>query len=700
MKGHPQNLRVIDLDINERFLSFFEYLKSQVDKDKNDRYTWIEKNRRFHANRYALSRRKPTFPFPGAADVWPPLTDMIIEQMKSLYLNLILLSAPPVTAIAMGEEEMDRTKDVETWFEYQINHGSPNFMREQHYYVDDTLAQGFGILKTFWQYETRTAPEVFELSRLKPELAQRVVHPNLPEDLASLYLSEKIFDSLAYEPQELGGEMHPSTLTLLESSYDLDFDDKTDEKAIRQILEWMRTGAKEPLIVKKRDTVIDAPATAAIMAENWIVPGSATDVEDSFHISHEMWLNGFQVQARTRDAKWNPAASEMLMDTGKGANDPRYARSGIQGLEAERQGLAYTQGEKYYVVESCTWFDYDQDGVDEKVVITWSPNAERPLRAYAYDRPSYKWPYHISEFERNKRGIYASRGIPERLQDIERELVVSKRAELNRKMISSALSLMVRSTSPLANQAIRWVPGEKLIVNDVDRDAKPLTFPDLSVIFQQDQNIWKVWAESSIGTPNFAIADPTSNLNEPRTAKEIGAIQSQSRSIGGIRTSIYREAMSGVFHELFDLWHMLGDERVWVSTTSSEALELNKEELQGAYSFVLGPLVGLDDPTLEAQKALARIQVLMQVVASGTLPPEVKVDLGRAVELWITKDDPRAARQILSRRSPEEMKQIEQQQSQTDNFQGMLLGMQQAQGGDAAKSMAGSGANGRGARPR
>jgi len=684
MKGDPQSRGLVEIPLNERFLDFFKYLRAQVGHDREDRAAWIDKNKKFHLRRYGMDKRRTNFPFPGAADIWPPLSDMVVEQMKSLYLNLLLLSSPPVTAVAMGEELEDRTQDVETFFEYLINYKSPHFMQEQHYYIDDILSCGMGFLKTFWQYETRTAPEILKSHWLPDEIAARIVRPDLRGGAESLYFNEKDFDKIAWEPMPIGGELHPSTVTLLESKYDLDREDKRDRQALGQILEWLKTGAKDDLTIKKRDTVIDAPATVSIMPENIIMPSSATDVEDSFHISHEMWMNGFQVRQRARDARWRPEAADEMLDSGKGHEDPRM-RSGVAQLEAQRQKINWSGGDKYHVIESCTWFDHDNDGIDEKIVVLWSPSAEKPLRAYAYDRPSGLWPYHLSEFERNKRGVWSSRGIPERLQDIERELVVQKRAELNRLMISSSLSLLVRSGSPVANQSIRWVPGEKLICADINNDVKPLVIPDLSVVFQQQERLWKVWAESYIGTPNYAIADPLSNLNEPRTAREITAIQTQGRSIGHTRTSIYREQMSRVFHEMFDLWTVFGDPEVWVNAVGSEPIKLTKENLQGAYSFVLGPLVGMDDPVLEAQKALARVQILSQIAGSGLMPPDVRIDMAAAVKEWLRKDDPRSVSKILKPVSPEEQEQMQRDQQMRDQMQGVMLGTQAAGGNGAQR---------------
>lgn len=680
MKGDPRFQSNIEIRQDQRFKDFFLTLKGEVERDKLDRRPWVEKAKRFHARRYAVDKRKPSFPFPGAADVWPPLTDMIIEQMKSLYLNIILLSTPPCSAEAFREEDEYRVTGVETHMEYLINYRATGFMKELAFFVDDLLSEGFGRLKTSYEYSTRSCPETISKRTLPDELASRIVGAEPLEGQETLFFDEKAFDRIESQPQVMNGEMHPSTRLLLQNVYDLDPEDKTDQKALDQIIGWMRAGAPGTLTFLKRDVVTDTPMITSIMGENFITPAYADDIEDCFHVSHEFWLNEFQVRQRWRDAAWDDNATKELIASGRGKQDPRFSEQGIRSLEAQRQGMNWTQSEKYYHIESSTYFDYDNDGVDEKIVILWSPSSEAPLKVWPYESPSQKWPYHITPFERNKRGIWNARGIPERLMDIEREVVVQKRAELNRLMISSALTLLVRQGSPAANQAIRWVPGEKIIVQDLNSDIAPLAMPDLSVVFQRQEQIWKTWAESYTGTPNYAISDPLSQPDQPRTAKEIGAIQSQGRAIGITRTSLFRETMSGVFQEMFNLWQEYGPDEVYIATTGDPPLRLTQEDLQGAYRFVLAPLVGMDDPGLEAQKALSRIQMLMQISASGQVPPEMALDITPALEAWLRRDDPRLARKVLRRRSPEEMQQMQQQMQQQAQMAGVMLGTQAANG--------------------
>lgn len=680
MKGDPRFQSSIQIRQDQRFKDWFRTLRGEVDRDRLDRRPWVEKAKRFHARRYAVDKRKPSFPFPGAADVWPPMTDMIIEQMKSLYMNILLLAQPVASCEAFREEDEYRVPNVETHMEYLVNYRSTGFMKEVALHVDDTLSCGFGTLKTGYRYETRSCPETISKRTLPDELAARIVGGEPLEGQEVLFFNEKAFDRIESQPQIMNGQMMPSTRLLLMNTYDLDPQDKTDQRALDEIIGWMRAGAPWELTFLKRDVVIDTPILTSIMGENLITPAYADDIEDCYHVTHEFWLNEFQVRQRWRDATWDNEATKEMLISGRGKEDPRFSEQGIRSLEAQRQGMNWTQSDKYALRETHSWFDYDNDQVDEKVVVLWSPSAEAPIKVYPYESASQKWPFHITPFERNKRGIWNARGIPERLMDIERELVVQKRAELNRLMISSALTLLVRQGSPAANQAIRWVPGEKIIVQDLQTDIAPLSMPDLSVTFQRQEMIWKTWGESYTGTPNYAISDPLSQPDEPRTAKEIGAIQSQGRAIGITRTSLFRETISSVFQEFFTLWQEYGPDEVWVATTQSSPLKLTQEDLQGAYRFILAPLVGMDDPSQEAQKSLATIQILTQLQAQGAIPPNMALDITPAIEAWLRKVDPRLARKVLRPRTQEELQAMQMEQAQQAQFAGAALGAQAANG--------------------
>jgi len=99
---------------------------------------------------------QPGLPWPNSSDIVMPLGDMMIDKLKPLYVGMVTQAHPPVTVLAHDAESLQRTNDVELWFDWLIRVGAPNFVREIVLAADDLLETGRCQIKSLWQYETRT----------------------------------------------------------------------------------------------------------------------------------------------------------------------------------------------------------------------------------------------------------------------------------------------------------------------------------------------------------------------------------------------------------------------------------------------------------------------------------------------------------------------------------------------------------------
>jgi hypothetical protein len=115
---------------------------------------------------------------------------------------------------------------------------------------------------------------------------------------------------------------------------------------------------------------------------------------------------------------------------------------------------------------------------------------------------------------------------------------------------------------------------------------------------------------------------------------------------------------------MYDLWMLWGDPQVYIELTGGVPVKLTKEEMQGQFELVPTGTIGEQDPQMETQKALARIQLYMQAKSSGLLGDEWQIDLGQALLDWAEKDDVRAAKRILRKSTPEEMQAMQQARQQ------------------------------------
>jgi anion-transporting ArsA/GET3 family ATPase len=93
--------------------------------------------------------------------------------------------------------------------------------------------------------------------------------------------------------------------------------------------------------------------------------------------------------------------------------------------------------------------------------------------------------------------------------------------------------------------------------------------------------------------------------------------------------------------------------------------------MQGKFELVPTGTIGEQDPQQLAAKAQQRLLLLMQAQQAQIMGDQWEIDLGQAMLDWMEHDDPRAAKRILKKLSPQEVQakvaarqQVMQQQQQ------------------------------------
>lgn len=667
MRAHPVHSHDQPVNMTQRVKDFIVSTIRHVEADIDDRAGWTSKQRYWYRRRYGMEHREPIYPWPDSSDIVLPLIDMTIDRLKPLYVGLVTQARPPVSVISYSRENLERTAGIEVWFDWLIRCGSPNFIREVILGVDDVLQEGRAVFKTMWQHETRTEPETLSITRLPLRLrGLQVVKEEKDADRAFLEaggtpLSEKEFDKL--KPQFAG---------VIAREFQLYPEDSDRDKAVvDKVLAWFRSGAKEPITIKRNNVTVSAPRLVAVDPFDFIMPANACGVEEAPRMAQRLYLTETKLRAQARDNQWRQGAVSELLDRRKKKGGRKGSGSGSLNMETQiseynqREGVEFDRDDVFELWEVATWCDIDGDMRDEKVIVLVSPELpDMPLKMYAYERPSGRWPYHTCEFELNDRRWYAPRGVPEKLSDIEDEITAQHRGKLNAMAIANAPTFVARKGAS-SLRGFQWMPGAVLFTqNPTDFQQIPIEAKDFS--FEREEQVLRTWAEQYIGTSDFGLANPLSNLTEPRTAKEIGALQSQQRQALSLRGEIFQNCMGEVYGEFFDMWHRYGPDEVWLHVAAQDVIRLTKEEMEGDYLFVPTGTIGETDKAFETAKALARIQILMQAVTTGALGDRYEADVGEAVRDWLEKDDPRASRRILRIRSDEEVQQIREQRSRQE----------------------------------
>lgn len=679
MKISPVHKDVPKYRLGNRMKSYLRDLVDDIRQDVQDRDPWVQKHIGYDARRYCRWFRNPTFPWKGSSNIVMPTIDKTIDRLKPEVVGLVTGARPPVTVLSTTSEGMNQATNVEWWFDWLIRIGSPYFRREVVYGADDFLSMGRAVMKTFWGYETRPTHET-------------LVPFRLPERFARLRVV-KTKDEVQKEIDRANGQTHvltrkefndnledpapgvPGIKTAIAVEYDLDPEEPSDKEAMNQIIDWFRQGMPEPLTIKKRDTAVDAPRAIEVHPFDLVIPTSTTDLEDAARIPYRLYLSERQMRQKVLDSGWNRGAVDYIIEEhGRQQKRGSHRWSDTYQMElARRENITYRPYGEYEILEVCCWYSFTEHGREEKAIALVDIDyPEVPLKVYPYQRPSGKWPYHTAVFEQNKRRYYSPRGVTEKLLDIDEEITFQHRAKLNRMTIANAPTFLYRTNRGFYPQTIKWIPGQFVGCIDTS-DVAPLPVPNLDMSFDREEAILRTWGEEYIGGTDYGLANPLSNLNEPRTATEIRGIQGSAQRALSLRGGSWQDMMGEIYQEFFDLWHQWGPEEVWVRVTGQPPMKFTKEELQGDFLFIPTGVIGEVDKELDAAKKLARIQVLMQVAETNALGDRYELNIAEAVKDWLESDDLRVAKRVLRERSPEEIQEIVQERQRQEQLKQAAL---------------------------
>lgn len=664
VKINPTNEFDQALVSSERTKKFVSDLVGKVKKCQTSRMGWILKCDHYRRRRYGMEFRNPTYPWPGSSSIVPPLVDKKIDELKPSYVNLITSVKPPVTVLGVSPESQENASNVELWFEWLIKFGSPNFVEQAILATDDLLEIGRGILKSVWHYETARQKESIRPSNLPARLKKLIVTARSSMEADAMHAAAG--GGVAVLTRGEFDERRDLISKIVEMEFDLDPEEASDKEAISKILAWFRSGAKEALTVDHRDIRVNVPGIVAVSPKNLIVPEWTTDLESAEYIAHQMWFTEHHFKQRALDAGWDKVAVKAILEKKRytGEKNSSAPFDAERADEARRAGVWYTADQQIEIHESFTWFSTGPGQPDQKIVCLYSPDMpEMPLKLFSYQRSSGRWPFHSATFEMNKPRWYSPRGVPEKLDDLEYEIIQQHRAKLNRMTIANAPTFSYRVGTGINPANYKWIPGQFYPRRNAD-DVTPMMIPNLDMSFEREEQILRTWVEDYLGGVDFGLANQNSSLTEARTATEISAIQGRSRQSLALRGLLFQRMMQGVYREMFDLYMTWGDPRIYIELTGGTPVELTKEQLQGQFELVPTGTIGEQDPQMESQKAIGRIQLLMQAKSANLIGDEYDVDIGQALVDWMEKDDIRASKRIIRKRSPEEIQQVVQARQQ------------------------------------
>lgn len=259
----------------------------------------------------------------------------------------------------------------------------------------------------------------------------------------------------------------------------------------------------EPIVTKR------GPDVRAIAVEDFYVPGGATDDLDG-----EEWcgirykLTQHQLNTRARDLGWDieDAQEYATIDRVRQIRERlgRYAE-----MVGNRQNTASGNDETMYeVFEIYCYYDIDDDGIDEDLLVAWDRGSRRVLhvRFNPYDRrPFSAMRYQLREF------LFYGMSVTEMMAPFQRGASNTYNYWLDNALLANARFYVGRHGSVPNNQLHIW-PNRFLPVLDPERDFKAIpmadTYPSMPGILQMTM----AFAERRSGLPEISGNRPAGGL--------------------------------------------------------------------------------------------------------------------------------------------------------------------------------------------
>ena len=689
---------VHELARDAQFDSIGDWIGHRVDRVKshwNSMQQFRQSLGYWYGRRHTIFYRNPTKPWVGSSNIVMPLIDKTGIGIIASYGN-IAFSSDRTAAVHADDGASQRTRASFEMYLNSIFGGrsriySMRRYRKQVQRVNASIThQGRGIWHTDYSRLKRPGIVQLDAQSLPGLFGDLVVVPDLTDNERALQISNEQqggsgIVNLNPPPivQHFGRPVNPlnrgaysanieKIRELCERAFDLDPKVPEDKAARDKILKWHREGAAEPLYVPMMELIEDTPIARHVHVTDLIVPPGTDDIEDANELTIRMRMSEEQFTLMAKARKWNEEVVDEVLK--HPPRDPVFGtedRFELRHLESGRRGSSrlristemrtgLSQDERIEI-----WLDFrtlDVGGIDgmpkHMPIRTMSYIVPGTKRALSTQRLPYRhgeWPVTVIPFEEEEDSYFASRCLGEIINDADLHVTAAERAKLNTMLLNSGKQFFIRRNSYLDGR-MRFAPVALWPTENPAQDAREVQPNNSSMLWEREYQTQQVWVQGHVGDQATDLT-ADSKLREPRTATEVGTREDKRRSVMGVRGVTYLTGMDRMVQQIGANAQQFAPEEFMVHASGGSPVAMKKQEIMGAFTVTMAAAAGSFDPDHLANRALERMQVLLQVsndprVASD---PQFIPDLARALKDFLDAHDPGASRRLLPERPPREV---------------------------------------------
>lgn len=575
-KRYKQTLKAEPLSSKD---SLFSYVNGKVEESISNTSVWLDKQSKYHRLRMRIKKTK-TFPFVGCSNIRMPTAEIKIRKVKAGIVNAIFGIRPIVQVVPPPSGTWETARKIEKWLDHLIM-DVMQYLNKGIMTVDQMLECGFFINKPYWRLEINKRQETFDLDDISLEEANFLYDTNTSDDMIKQFLVEKfdvdLNDWVAKENEEI---LDTVVKKIAEANHDFDF--------------------------FVQDVLYNAPDVALVPPERLFVPAdSGIDPQKCGCLVHEFYLPIQELETNAKHKGWDiDGVTEIKdyrgIDTRTLKDDQKDLREGVSRLN--ETGLVR-------IWEYFGWYDLNEDGEKEKVVLTQAPDFSKTLHKRGLPNLNGKFPFVKFFYELTDDRWYSHRGIPEMVEDIIKEIDTQHNMKIDSQTVRNAPMFVYRAGMVNPN-LVQMIPNQGIPVNGL----QPLTDTiqvlnahnsNVEFSYEREQQILEAQIEECIGQTNFTLQSMI-NRRQPRTLGEVELQNQNVQQIFSLDVTMQVGQFTELFNMIYDLWSQHGDDEVefaYFGQEGWEKIKLTKEEIQGKYKITVRGNDQNTNPQVKLQKA-------------------------------------------------------------------------------------------------
>ena len=591
-RENPISIHVLKQLDWSRFESKFEDLHQQITAADDARQNWLRECNEIYAMLRGEDKRHNK-PWKDASELSIPLIAKMLRRVVPKIYSLFADRNPLMNFYVGRPEDAENATNAEEFFTWLVRVYMDGTFREMALHATTYALLGQSYIGVHWDYRTRNVSRVVVASDLWPNGV-----PKEPEAVKQALITQ----------------------------YDLRPDIVGLEEAVQQLLE----GAPYVRITNRR-VLADKPVLRWYHPRRVIVPPHSEACENAEWICLVHTLRLQQIREMARDGFFDPVVAEkMFSEINANAEEEE---EGERKDQEDRGVYAQRDKDKVTLYQVYCLLDIDGDGVDERVVLWYSPVTKHRLAFHRFPFSFDHWPVFRADFETLDRRPYISRGIGQYLKDIQKQYNKEMRATADAIDIQLAPVFLRKVTGKLMPRTFTWGPA-KVIPVTTDNEIQMMEKSVLNLHqYLQSRTELEAFAEDLIGSLETSLVR-TGRRIERRSATEVSQLAGIMQSIDTMDQLNFLEHLSHVYQTIWQMWLDLGPNEIYYHVLGQTVPKVFVKAEQH-YRFRLVPL---DEPLLSRN---TQLQALFQVAqfAAQLAPQKIDWDfvIRRIVQLLLPR---------------------------------------------------------------